>query len=259
MAIHAFFKQEFHREMTTEQLSNRRLSGRRILITGAASGIGHATAQMLAQDGASVALLDRDEEGLAAAPSGSNVHTFTVDITREASVDAAVEAAAAAMGGLDGVVNAAGVMCYSMVSDLSAETWRKVIDVNLTGMYLVTRSCLRWMRDEPSASVVNIASAAGLLPNAPGLTAYAASKGGVIALTKALAAEVAPAIRVNCVCPGMVDTPMADGFRGNVGNYALKRLADPQEIVRAIMFLISADASYVTGATLAVDGGRSFH
>lgn len=94
---------------------------------------------------------------------------------------------------------------------------------------------------------------------APNRPAYAASKVGVLNLTRALAAELAPSVRANCVCPGLVDTPMAEGVQGNVGNYALKRLAQPQEIASAIMFLTSAESSYVTGAALAVDGGRSFH
>jgi NAD(P)-dependent dehydrogenase (short-subunit alcohol dehydrogenase family) len=142
---------------------------------------------------------------------------------------------------------------------VTPETWRKVIEVNLTGTFLVTQAALPWLRQAKGSTVVNIASGAGVLPNAPGLAAYAASKGGVIALTKALAADLAPEIRVNCICPGMVDTPMADGFRANVGNYALKRIADPQEIAQALLFLTSSEASYITGATLAVDGGRTFH
>ncbi|WP_287197458.1 SDR family oxidoreductase [Paraburkholderia sp.] len=114
------------------------------------------------------------------------------------------------------------------------------------------------MLNEPAA-IVNIASAQGLLPNAPQYTAYAASKGGVINFTRSLAAELAPNIRVNSICPGMVDTPMADGFRANASTYALRRLADPREIAQVILFLTSHDSSYVTGAALAVDGGRSFH
>jgi len=106
---------------------------------------------------------------------------------------------------------------------------------------------------------VNIASGQGLLPNVPGRSAYAASKGAVVNLTRALAAEWAPAIRANSVCPGLVDTPMADGVRANAGNYALRRLAEPIEIANAILFLTSAESSYVTGAALAADGGRSFH
>src|SRR5438128_1120653 len=113
-------------------------------------------------------------------------------------------------------------------------------DVNLTGTYLVIRECLPIMQREAVGTIVNIASAAGLLPNAPGLTAYAASKGAVVNFGRALAAELAPKIRVNTVCPGLVDTPMGDKHRTNVGNYALKRMAEPLEIAQAIQFLLGA-------------------
>jgi NAD(P)-dependent dehydrogenase (short-subunit alcohol dehydrogenase family) len=104
-----------------------------------------------------------------------------------------------------------------------------------------------------------IASGQGLLPNTPNTTAYTASKGGVVNLTRALAAELAPSIRVNSVCPGLVDTPMTAGLERDVSRYALKRMADPMEIAQAILFLTSAESSFVTGAALAVDGGRTFH
>jgi NAD(P)-dependent dehydrogenase (short-subunit alcohol dehydrogenase family) len=123
----------------------------------------------------------------------------------------------------------------------------------------VTRACLPWLRQAPGSTVVNMASGQGLLPNSPGYTAYAASKGGVVALTRALAAELAPGVRVNSVCPGMVDTAMADGHRDNAVHYALKRLADPSEIAQVVLFLTSGESSYVTGAALAADGGRTFH
>jgi NAD(P)-dependent dehydrogenase (short-subunit alcohol dehydrogenase family) len=236
-----------------------RLAGRRLVVTGAASGIGKATALLLAQEGARLALLDRDAAGVQRTAAETGGCGLAVDITDEAGVDQAIDAAAAFLGGIDGVVNAAGIMTVGPVAETPVAVWRKTLEVNLTGTYVVTRSCLRFMVAESAATVVNIASAAGLLPNTPGLTAYAASKGGVVNLTRALAAELAPKIRANCVCPGMVDTPMADGFRANVGNYALKRVADPQEIARVVLFLTSADASYVTGATLAADGGRSYH
>jgi len=243
----------------THAIPAERLKGRRIVVTGAASGIGRSTAQLFAREGANVALLDLDMRGLAETIRDIRAHPFEVDVTNEDAVSQAVDKAAAALGGIDGVVNAAGIMCASPIADVPAAHWRRVLDINLTGTYIVVRSCLPWMTREPAATVVNIASAAGLLPNAPGLTAYAASKGGVVNLTRALAAELAPKIRANCVCPGMVDTPMADGFRGNVGNYALKRIASPEEVARAVLYLTSAESSYVTGAALAVDGGRSFH
>jgi NAD(P)-dependent dehydrogenase (short-subunit alcohol dehydrogenase family) len=236
-----------------------RLAGRRIIVTGVASGIGRRTAALFAAEGAQVGLLDRDADGVRRAAQDLGGHAIAVDVTDEEAVQAEIAEAAGAMGGIDGVVNAAGIMTVGSVLDTSAAMFRKLLDVNLTGTYIVVRACLPWLEKNPGATVVNIASAAGLLPNAPGLTGYAASKGGVVNLTRALAAELAPKVRVNSVCPGMVDTPMADGFRANVGNYALKRLADPEEIARVILFLTSPESSYVTGATLAADGGRSFH
>jgi NAD(P)-dependent dehydrogenase (short-subunit alcohol dehydrogenase family) len=244
--------------MSTTAASGR-FQGRCIVITGAASGIGKATALLFAAEGARVALLDRDATGLAETTQRTGGHSFQADVANEESVASAVEQAALALGGIDGLVNVAGIMRTGPMDTLSTAVWRQVLEVNFTGTFLVSQACLPWLRKAQGASIVNIASAAGLLPNAPGLTAYAASKGGVVNLTRAMAAELAPAIRVNCVCPGMVDTPMADGLHANVGNYALKRLADPEEIARVILFLTSSDGSYVTGAALAADGGRSFH
>jgi len=235
-----------------------RLQGRRILITGAASGIGSSTAQLFASEGAAVAVLDRTGNW-PEAYSEPAYHCYKVDITDEKSVATAVEHAARSMGGIDGVVNAAGVMLRGRMLDVGIDAWRRVLDINLTGGYIVARACLPWLLEARDATIVNIGSGQALLPNTPGRTAYAASKGGVINLTRSLAAELAPSIRVNSVCPGLVDTPMADGGRTNTGNYAMKRLADPIEIAQAILFLTSRESSYVTGVALAVDGGRSFH
>ena len=245
-------------DKASHQFNSARLDGRRIVITGAASGIGRATAERFLAEGASVALLDRNGQALTAAFEGRG-RCFAVDISDEEAVAQVTEQAARDMGGIDGVVNAAGIMGKGSILEVPADEFRQQIEINLVGTYIVSRNCLRWMMDEPLATIVNIASAAGLLPNAPGLTAYAASKGGVINLTRCMAAELAPRVRVNSVCPGMVDTPMADGYRANVSNYALKRLADPSEIAAAILFLTSTESSYVTGTALAVDGGRSFH
>jgi NAD(P)-dependent dehydrogenase (short-subunit alcohol dehydrogenase family) len=239
--------------------SANRLRERRILITGAASGIGRSTAQLFAAEGAALTLLDRNAEGLAEIAREIGAHVFEVDVTDETSVARAVEQGAAAMGGIDGVVNTAGIMLRGSVRDVSVAEWRRVLDMNLTGMYIVVRCCLPWLKQAPHSTIVNIGSGQSLLPNSPDRTAYSASKGGVLNLTRALAAELVPAIRANTVCPGLVDTPMAVGVQGNVGNYALGRLARPIEIAQAILFLTSSESSYVTGAALAVDGGRSFH
>jgi NAD(P)-dependent dehydrogenase (short-subunit alcohol dehydrogenase family) len=237
----------------------QRLRGRRIVITGAASGIGRRTALLFAQEGAALTLLDCDAEGLSAIAAMTRGRAFKVDVADEASVAHAVEEGAATMGGIDGVVNAAGIMMRGSVLEVGVEAWRHVLEVNLTGTYIVVRCCLPWLTKATAATIVNLGSGQALLPNAPFRTAYAASKGGVLNLTRALAAELAPAIRVNSVCPGLVDTPMAAGVQGNVGNYALGRLAQPLEVAQAILFLTGSESSFVTGAALAVDGGRSFH
>ena len=238
---------------------NKRLQGRRILITGAASGIGRATAELFAAEGAALALLDRDAQALQRIAQQTGAVACEADVTNEASIVNAVARGAAAMGGIDGVVNAAGVMLRGSVLEVGVDEWRRVLDINLTGGYTVVRCCLPWLQQAQAATIVNLGSGQALLPNSPNRTAYSASKGGVLNLTRALAAELAPTIRANTVCPGLVDTPMADGVRANVDNYALKRLAQPEEIARAILFLTSSESSYVTGAALAVDGGRSFH
>ena len=245
-----------------------RLEGRRIVVTGAASGIGAAFARLAAAEGARVACFDRDAGGVAALAASLSVAGCSqhVDVTDPEGVKRALESAAKALGGIDGLVNSAGVVALSSITEMPIETWRKVIDVNLTGTFLVSQAAVPYLRDASDASVVNIASAQALMPSA-GASAYAASKGGVQSLSKALAAELAPAIRVNCICPGLVDTPMNAGLKKApedgppvpLDNYALRRWGKPDEIAASIVYLLSKDASYVTGATLAIDGGRTFH
>ena len=236
-----------------------RLQGRRVLITGAASGIGRKTAELFANEGAALALLDRNSDGMAEVARETRGLAVEADVAQEPSVSQAIEQARGAMGGIDGIVNAAGIVIHGSVLDVGLADWQRVLDVNLTGIYIVVRCCLPWLLKAPSATIVNIASGQGLLPNTPNMTAYAASKGAVVNLTRALAAELAPSIRVNSVCPGMVDTPMTAGLQRELDRYAMKRIANPLEIAQAILFLTSAESSFVTGAALAVDGGRTFH
>jgi NAD(P)-dependent dehydrogenase (short-subunit alcohol dehydrogenase family) len=247
--------------MSTELIDSglRRLAGRRVLVTGAASGIGRATAELFAAEGSALILLDRNAEGLAEIAATTGASAFEADVTDERAVADAVDQGASAMGGIDGVVNVAGVHCGGSVAEVSVAEFRKVVEVNLIGVYSVVRSCLPWLRQTHPATVVNIGSAQALLPNSAERTAYAASKGGVVNLSRALAAELAPAIRVNSVCPGLVATPMAQGFEARASAHALKRLAEPSEIAYAVLFLTSSESSYMTGSALAVDGGRTFH
>jgi NAD(P)-dependent dehydrogenase (short-subunit alcohol dehydrogenase family) len=236
-----------------------RMGGRRILLTGGASGIGRTTAELLLGHGASVAILDRDADLLASAARALDCFAIEADVTEESSVQRAVDQAAAALDGIDGVVNAAGIHLRGPIEEVAQQDFQRVLDVNLTGPYVVVRSCLPWLREAATASIVNIASAQGLRPSGGERSAYAASKGGLVTLSRALAAELAPAIRVNTICPGLVDTPMAAGVETTASTYALGRLAEPSEIANAILFLLSTESSYVTGAALAVDGGRSYH
>jgi NAD(P)-dependent dehydrogenase (short-subunit alcohol dehydrogenase family) len=152
--------------------------------------------------------------------------------------------------------------------ETTLDEWNTTIAVNLTGTFLCVQSAVPLLRQAGNATIVNIASGVGLLPTGGGSTAYVASKGGVIAMTRTLAAELAPAIRVNAVCPGAVETPMTDGTLRDadgavipaiVNRYALGRPAAPAEIAAAILFLTAHESSFVTGVSLAVDGGRTYH
>lgn len=236
-----------------------RLCDRRVVVTGAASGIGRATAEIFAGHGASLILIDRKLPPTPEADGAATAWATAVDITDDKALRDAIAEGATALGGIDGVVNAAGVHAKGSVHDVDTASFRQVLEVNLTGSYSVVRHALPWLRRSPNATVVNIGSGQSLLPDSPDRVAYAASKGGVITLTKAMAAEFAPDIRVNCVCPGLVATPMMAGIEGRVKRHALGRAADPREISMAILFLTAQESSYVTGSVLSVDGGRTYH
>jgi NAD(P)-dependent dehydrogenase (short-subunit alcohol dehydrogenase family) len=246
----------------------QRLAGRRIIITGGASGIGRATAILFAAEGAAVAVLDRSGTEAMAVAEAIGGTAAAVDVADAESVTEAVVQAAEAMGGIDGVVNAAGVFSAAGLADTSPAVFARTLAVNLTGTFLVIQAAAPLLRAAGQGTIVNIGSGVGLLPTGPGSTAYVASKGGVIAMTKALAQELAPAVRVNVVCPGMVETAMTEGFLRTPGGeidpvlasrYALRRPAAPEEIAAAILFLTSSESSFVTGIALPVDGGRTYH
>jgi NAD(P)-dependent dehydrogenase (short-subunit alcohol dehydrogenase family) len=246
---------------------SERLAGRRILITGAASGMGRAMARRFAAEGAALALLDISEETLAAVAREVGAEHATADVANLAQSGAAVEHAAAALGGLDGLVNAAGILRVAPVEETDEALWRRIHDVNLFGPAQLCRLALPHLRAAGRpASIVNIASLGGLRPN-PGMSAYAASKGGLIAFTKVLAQEVGPAIRANAVCPGFIVTPMTDALyegRGaaaspTVAKTALQRAGEPDEVAALAAFLASDESSYITGAAITVDGGAGWH
>jgi NAD(P)-dependent dehydrogenase (short-subunit alcohol dehydrogenase family) len=257
--------------MTNESRSsdrNARFSGRRIYVTGAASGIGLATARILAAGGAALALVDINEQALEKAAAETGGHPLVVDLRNGAAIDQSVQVAGEVLGDLDGVINCAGVAHGAGIETLTPDEWERVIAINLTAPYRICRAALPMLKSRKGSSVVNVASGTALLPAGPGAAAYAASKGGLLSFTKALAAELAPGIRANVVCPGATETPMTssilhgenqDAAKAFLSHYALKRAADPSEIAEAIAFLISDEASFITGIVLAADGGRSFH
>lgn len=247
---------------------NRRLAGRHVLITGAASGIGKATAELFAKHGAKLALVDFNEDGVKEVAKALDGVAVPFDLSKTDEVEAMVEKAAAELGALDGVVNGAALGMAKPIVEMDMELVLRSTAINFLAPYLICKAALPHMRKKGSGTIVNIASGQGLLPNAPGNTIYAGTKGGLIAFSKNLAVEAAPNIRVNAVCPGVVNTPMASHLFDQyddpseapfVQQYTLKRVAEPIELANAILFLTSDESSYLTGSAIAVDGGRCFH
>ncbi|MFG2003142.1 SDR family NAD(P)-dependent oxidoreductase [Spirillospora sp. NPDC048911] len=239
--------------------SRREFDGIRALVTGGASGIGLATATLLAERGAAVVCLDVNE-----APDP--FHSVKADVTDDASVRVAVRDAAEHLGGLDVVVNNAGIGAQGTIEANDDDEWHRVYDVNVVGMVRVSRAALPYLRESENAAIVNtcsIAATAGL----PERALYSATKGAVLSLTLAMAADhLREGIRVNCVNPGTADTPwigrlLAKAADPEAERAALEarqpsgRLVSPEEVAAAIAYLASPLASATTGIDLAVDGG----
>jgi NAD(P)-dependent dehydrogenase (short-subunit alcohol dehydrogenase family) len=235
----------------------------RVLVTGGASGIGAAVATASLADGAAVAVLDLDPSG---APAGASA--WRADVADSASVATAVAGAAREMGGIDVVVNNAGIGAQGTVEDGPLEEWQRVLDVNVLGMVRVTREALPHLRGSAHAAVVNtcsIAATAGL----PQRALYSASKGAVLSLTLAMAADhLDEGIRVCCVNPGTTDTPWVGRLLDQADDPAaeraaladrqpFRRLVTPEEVAAAVLYLASPAAGATTGTALAVDGGMS--
>jgi NAD(P)-dependent dehydrogenase (short-subunit alcohol dehydrogenase family) len=231
------------------------------LVTGAASGIGRACVERLIAGGTAVAAIDLD----ASAMRDLDVLALAADVTDDAAVQAAVARAEAELGPLDAVVNVAGITGSADAAACHVtpvDEWRRVIDVNLTGPFLVCHAALGGMLERGRGSIVNVASAAGLVAF-PGRCAYSASKGGVVQLTRSLAADYAArGIRANAVCPGMVDTPMThwrleqpDLRAAVLQKIPAGRVATADEVAEAVVLLTGDGLAYMNGAMLVIDGG----
>lgn len=245
--------------------STGRLAGRRVLITGGASGIGAQTAALFVKEGARVVIADRDAAKLAEVAAETGAHPVAFDVTDAEAVRAGVREAARLLGGIDGLVNAAGISISEPFAETTLDIWQRALDVNLTGVYLVCHAALPYLQRTITPTIVNLASALAHQP-LRNRAAYAASKAGVVAFSKVLALELAPRIRCNVISPGAIETPMVTDMFTDPADmerirnlYALRRIGRPEEVAEAILFLTSAESAFVTGSTLAIDGGRIFH
>jgi NAD(P)-dependent dehydrogenase (short-subunit alcohol dehydrogenase family) len=249
------------------------LDDKAVVITGAGSGIGRATALEAHAEGARLLLSDVNAEAGEAvaaeiAERGGTALFTTCDVTSEAEVEALIGRATAELGRLDGAFNCAGILgTVAPTTETPYDAWRRILEVDLSGVFLCTRQELRVMADQGSGAILNMASAAGLI-GWPGACGYVAAKHGVVGITKTAAVEFAPlGIRVNAICPSFCETPMvADLFENLLGgdpahvdaavaNHPIGRFARPGEIAAACVWLLSDKASFVTGTAMSVDGG----
>ena len=244
----------------------QRLDGKVALVTGAGSGIGRAIATALHAEGAAVVLADvSGNEKALADELGAGTVAVRADVTVGSEVAAAVDAAREAFGGLHVMVNNAGIDgAMGPIADCSEENFDRVVAVNLKGVFLGMKHAIPLLLASGGGSVINIASAAGLV-GFPMMPAYCASKGGVVQLTRGGALEYAAAgVRVNAICPGVIDTPLVAGIDPAMTEAALAmtplgRLGRPSEIANLAVFLASDESSYMTGAALSIDGGFTTH
>lgn len=248
-----------------------RLAGKVALITGSGSGIGRAIALRFTSEGARVAVVDWNAQGgeetvRLVQENGDEAIFIEADVSQEDDVRRMVETTVASFGRVDILCNNAAVQVFGTIPDTSTADWHRVMDINLKGVYLGCKYVIPHMIEHGGGSIVNTSSALGLVGD-PDLPAYGATKGGILAMTASMAqAHGAQNVRVNCICPGDVATPLVmeyfehqpdpdDALRRVEAEYALGRIAQPEEIANVALFLASDESSFVTGTYVVVDGG----
>jgi NAD(P)-dependent dehydrogenase (short-subunit alcohol dehydrogenase family) len=242
----------------------RGLKGKRVVITGGASGIGAATAARFLEEGARVAIVDRDKKACDRIRQElpAIIGTFLAEVADHKQVEHAFGNVIVALGGLDVVVNNAGISIRHKFLDITGEEWSRVLAVNLTGVFYVAQTAARFMIDHSGGVILNTASTNGIVGH-PFYADYNATKAGVIELTRSMALELAPKVRVNAVAPGYVLTPMqraeySDAMLEAVNQkIPLGRHAEPEEVAALFAFLASDDAAYLTGQVYVIDGGET--
>lgn len=240
----------------------KKLGGRRIVVTGAASGMGEGIARLFASEGANLTLFDIDAEKLASLANELRAESAVCDVSSESEVNTAVDAAARSMDGIDGLVNVAGILVRKQVRETGYDDFQRAVGVNLAGPFLMCRAALPHLEAAEAATIVNIASLAGLRSQ-PGMAVYSATKAGLVAFSEAFSGELGPTVRINTICPGVIRTPMIDFMfeaqesDGNVENLnRAARPGTPEDVARACLFLTSPDSEFTSAATLAVTGGH---
>ena len=239
-----------------------------IYITGASAGIGYATAELCLKKGATVIITGRDKENLKNAEKqllniSSNVIAHNVDVSNESQIINSLEDVYKSCGTIDGLVNNAPSIHTGKIIDLDLPAWKTNFKANLDAVFLTTKTVLPWMIETKKGAIVNVASVVGLKGVAY-MSAYGAAKAGLINFSRASAVEAAPHVRVNCVIPGAVLTPATERaipakemMDQTIKTIPLKRIAQPIELAHPIVFLLGSEASFITGASLVVDGGKT--
>lgn len=241
----------------------RGLAGKRAIVTGGARGIGYASVLRLREEGVQVAVLDRDADGCATLRAERpDVLAVTVDVTEPDAVEAAFAEVIAALGGLDVVFNNAGISAPGDSLELPAGHWRRTLSVNVDGVYHCARAAARHMKTQGSGVILNMASVSGMVA-IPDYLAYNTSKAAVIQLSRTMALELAPRVRVNSISPGYVLTPMQEAeytpeqMKALNTRIPMGRHADPAEIAALVAFLASEEAPFMTGSNIVIDGGET--